>query len=165
MTSEIEACLWIRRIKRNLGSIRNIANCAEQTHTTSKVICFSVEIKCLLDHPLRLEVLRPPFKQLRLPLSTDKLLQALNHIELSQHAWHLSFVGSTFNIVFDRHVNVTDPFKMLCHHVMSVLKIDSVVLLSDFNSFVPLIARHVQLAKQVVTTTFFVQLFCIIDHV
>lgn len=46
-------------------------------------------------------------------------------------------MGFTLNVVLDGPINLMDSFKMLCHLEVCILQINPVVLLSDFDGFIP----------------------------
>lgn len=95
------ASLSISSIHRNLNSVLRIANCTEHSHYRSIVTCLLVHCKRFFCEALRLQVLRPPFKESGFTTRHHKVLKAFGHIELSKHAWYLLLMCLRFNVVFD----------------------------------------------------------------
>lgn len=112
-----------------------------------------------------LKVLSPPFVEGRLLLRLNKLLKPVKEAQSTEHPWHLGFVCVALNIVSDSLIDSTDRLEVLGHREVSILEIDPVELLRDLDGLVELTARLVELAEQVVTAAFLVELLCIVNHV
>lgn len=74
-------------------------------------------------------------------------------------------MGSTLNVVLDGTIYFMDSLEVLCHLEVSILKVNTVVFLGNFDSLVPLTAGHVEFDEQVVPSTFFIEFFSIVNHV
>ena len=115
MTSHIETSLGVVRIIRDAGRILNITNAAEQSHAAAEVLSLTVEVQCVLRQVLGFQVLGPPFVQSRILQALDERLQAVDHVEFSEHSGNFSLVSATLNVVLDGTINFMNRLKVLGH--------------------------------------------------
>lgn len=72
VTSHVEACLRIVRVVGDAGSVLDVADTAEQSHATSKVLSLSVEVEGVLSHVLSFKILGPPLVESGVLLALDE---------------------------------------------------------------------------------------------
>lgn len=92
-------------------------------------------------------------------------LQPVKISSLAEHSWDFNLVSFTKDKVSDGVFYLSNALEMLGQGVMSVFEIDSVVFLGDFNGFLPLSARLMELAQEVVPSALSVKVFSIIDEI
>mmetsp|Transcript_35041 Transcript_35041/g.46113 ORF Transcript_35041/g.46113 Transcript_35041/m.46113 type:complete len:357 (+) Transcript_35041:1791-2861(+) len=74
-------------------------------------------------------------------------------------------MGAALDIVLDSTIDFVNSFEVLCHLEVSVLQVNPVVLLGNFDSLVPLTAAHVELDEQVIPAALTVELLGVVDHI
>jgi hypothetical protein len=137
VSSQVEAALRITGLQGELECSLNVTHQAAKSNNTSKVLGLLVEGKRLIDEALCLKILSPPFVELRLSLSLHKLLKSIEVSLFTEHSWHFHFVGITLHEVSDCTIELTYGLEVLCERIVSIFQVDTVVLLSNFKSFVP----------------------------
>lgn len=74
-------------------------------------------------------------------------------------------MSSTLDIMFDGHVDIAQSFEVLSILEVCVFEIDPVVFRRNINSFLPLAARLMQFAQEIVPATRLVKFFRVVNHV
>jgi hypothetical protein len=161
----MEASLRVVGLQSNLQSAGDISEHTEETNNTSEILGLFVKAKGFLKHALSFEVLSPPLIELRLSLALDECLKSIKVSSFTKHPWDLNFMSITQNEVSYGIVDLADALKMLCKSVLSIFKVDPVILFSNFNRLIPFSTGLVEFTEKIISATLTIKLLSIIDHV
>ena len=143
----METSLWIICFQRDLQGVLNITKDTENSDNTAVVCCFSVETKRVLEKTLGFKILSPPFVKVWFSLLLNEMLEPIEVSLVTKHSWNFNSMSVTQDEMLDGSFNLLDTFEVLGEGVVSVFQVNSVVLLGNFNGFVPLTTSLMQLAE------------------